>query len=244
MLTLKKKRLAAAGLGLVALTGLGLSARKALSSDHADTTQIAASPGTDLSDVFLFPSPTNPDNVVLAMCVSPLIGPGGSRFFDPSVLYQFKIDNNGDSVEDLVIQARFAGDGPSQQVRIAGPSAPRTTGTRSMLLAPYALNGTFGTAFTPTPGMMVFAGKREDPFFFDLEQFFTILPDRKTPLDPSALPAGQDPHAPQATTWRAPGVARDFLSGFNVLSIVVELPKSQLKGAADGKISLWCTTSK
>jgi len=35
---------------------------------------------------------------------------------------------------------------------------------------------------------------------------------------------------PMATTWRAPGAAVDFLSngGFNVLSIVIELPKAQL----------------
>jgi hypothetical protein len=244
MFTQRKKRLAALGLGVVVLTGLGLTARRAFSSDHADTPQIAATPGTDISDVFIFPSASNPNNVVLAVCVSPLIGPGASRYFDPSVLYQFKIDNSGDNVEDLVIQARFEGEGASQQVRIAGPAAPKMTGTSNKALSPYVVAGTFGTTFTPTPGMTVFAGKREDPFFFDLEQFFTILPDRKTPLDPAALPAGQNPHAPQATTWRAPGVAQDFLKGFNVLSIVVEVPRSQLRGAGDGKISLWCTTSK
>lgn len=244
MLTLRKKRLAAVSLGIVALVGAGLTARRAFSSDHADTPQIAATPGTDISDVFIFPSPTNPDNVVLAVCVSPLIGPGAARYFDPSVLYQFKIDNTGDNVEDLVIQAKFEGDGPSQQVVISGPVAPRTTGTSSTFHDSYIATGTYGTAFSPTAGMTVFAGKREDPFFFDLERFFTILPDRKTPLDPAALPAGQDPNAPQATTWRAPGVAQDFLKGFNVLSIVVELPKSRLKGSVDGKIALWCTTSK
>jgi hypothetical protein len=244
MLTLKKKRIAAFGLGMVALASAGLTARRAFSSDHADTQQIAATPGTDISDVFIFPSPSNPNNVVLAVCVSPLIGPGASRFFDPSVLYQFKIDNSGDNVEDLVIQARFEGDGASQQVRIAGPAAPKMTGTASKLISPYVITGTFGNSFSPTPGMTVFAGKREDPFFFDLERFFTILPDRKTPLDPAALPAGQDPNAPQATTWRAPGVAQDFLKGFNVLSIVVELPKSMIQGSDDGKVALWCTTSK
>ena len=43
---------------------------------------------------------------------------------------------------------------------------------------------------------------------------------------------------------RAPGAARDFLAGLNVLSIVVEVPRARLKGAGSGKIALWCTTSK
>src|SRR5258707_15607278 len=76
-------------------------------SDHADTPEIAASPGTDITDVYMFPSSTSSNHIVLAMNVHPLIGPGQgpNASFDPNVLYQFKIDNNGDGVEDLVIQA-------------------------------------------------------------------------------------------------------------------------------------------
>ena len=75
--------------------------------------------------------------------------------------------------------------------------------------------------------MQVFAGVREDSFFFDLEQFFTIFPDRATPIN--GIPVA-NPNDPQATTWRAPGTAVDFLSNgnYSVLSIVVELPKSLL----------------
>ena len=76
-------------------------------SDHADTPNIAANPGEDITDVYMFPSPTNANNVVLVMNVHPLINPGSgpSTYFDPNVLYQLKIDNSGDGVEDLVIQA-------------------------------------------------------------------------------------------------------------------------------------------
>ena len=243
MLKMKSRR-SAAGLVCLGAVALGFVARSAFSSDHADTPQIAAAPGTDLSDVFLFPSPTDSTKVVLGLCVSPLITPGEGRYFDPNVLYQFKIDNTGDGVEDLVIQARFSGSGASQTVSIAGPAAPIITGTENKQLSTYSVTGTFNTEFSPATGIKVFAGKREDPFFFDLEQFFKILPDRQTPLKADALPAGQDPNAPQSTTFRAPGAAKDFLAGYNVLSIVVELPKSMLRGTANGKIAVWCTTSK
>ena len=85
-------------------------------SDHGDTAENFNRIGADLTDVFIFPSPENDDNVVLVMDVHGLIPAGQSASFDPGVLYQFKIDTTGDNVEDLVIQAKFFGTGASQQV--------------------------------------------------------------------------------------------------------------------------------
>ncbi len=214
-------------------------------SDHADTPDNAANPGQDISDVYVFPSPTNANNVVLVMNVSPLITPSqvATRRFDPSILYQFKIDNTGDKVEDLVIQARFDGSAANQTCHISGPMKPTLTGVSSAQLPADAIAGTFNVPFTLSNGAAVFCGTREDPFFFDLEQFFTILPDRATPVNGVAV---TDPNTPKATTWRAPGKAVDFLSNgkYSVLSIVVELPKAMLTGTNGSKIAVWCTTSK
>lgn len=230
----KKVRLFAA-FGLAALVVPAVLIKKGHASDHADTPNIAANPGTDISDVFMFPSPTSPDKVVLVMNVHPLIGPGSgpSTSFDPNVLYQFKIDQNQDGVEDLVIQAKFSGTGPNQTVSISGPLKPSTTGSFNVQEKAYATTGKINTTFSPTAGMQVFCGAREDPFFFDLDQFFTILPDRASPITGKPV---SNPNAPQATSWRpAPGAgvtnpAQDFLSvhQLNVLSIVVEVPRNML----------------
>ena len=182
------------------------------------------------------------------MSVHPLIPAGNPNkvVFDPNVLYQFKIDNTGDNVEDLVIQARFQGTGLNQKVFISGPVKPSRTGTTTQFETAYATTGTFNTAFSPTANMKVFAGLRSDPFFIDLDQLFKILPDRSYPL---GQPAGTDPskaNTPQSTTFRGfPGqpAAQDFLKDFNVLGFVVELPKSQLVGPGNGKIKVWETTS-
>lgn len=236
-------------LGIAAVITPMLMVHRSAASDHADTPDIFHNPGTDISDVYMFPSPQDSDKVVLAMNVHPLIsqGQGRNTFFDPNVLYQFKIDNNGDAVEDLVIQARFKGQGPNQRLELRGPVQPNTVGVLNDDLRGRPINGSINTVINGLNGMKVFAGGREDSFFFDLEQFFNILPDRATPVTGQDVP---NPNEPQSTTWRAPGQAVDFLSngGFNVLSIVVEVPKGLLRGrqgnsAQRNVISLWTTTS-
>jgi len=222
----RKKFIAAAG-GAILVAAVGV--QFAIASDHADTQEVVDRPGTDISDVYIFPSPENPDNVVFAMNVNPLIARGGTASFDPDVLYQFKIDMNDDGREDKVIQVRFTGTGANQKVFVSGPSAPNQVGTTNTLLTSNWTAGDVNTPFVmPQLGGKVFAGVREDSFFFDLEQFFTILPDRGVPSGLTSPPT--NPNQPMATSWRPAGQAVDFLSngGFNVLSIVIEMPKSAL----------------
>jgi hypothetical protein len=221
---------------------------RSLASDHADTAEIVNRIGADLTDVFIFPSSTDPDNVVLVLDAHGLI-PGGVAdvSFDPRVLYQFKIDNDGDAVEDLVIQVLFGNPGPDQRVYVAGPYKPFTTGTTSIFARRHHIVGTINQPFEPVKGMQVFAGLRADPFFFDVGQFYQIFPDRKTPLtgkqvDFASIRAADTPQQPG---FRPAGQASDFLAGLNCLSIVVELPRDQLvhHGKHHGVIRLWETTS-
>jgi hypothetical protein len=239
---INRKALTILTLTIIVVAPLLLRAR-AHGSDHADTPAIAANPGFDISDVHLFPSPSNPNNVVLSLCVHPLITTAqvSTTSFDPTCLYQFKIDNTGDAVEDLVLQATFTGTGAAQVAHIAFGKPP-VVGVISSALTPDPVTGTINSTFTTSNGIKVFTGPREDPFFFDLEQFFTILPDRETPLNHIYV---NNPDTPQAASFRPVGQAVDFLSSnhFNVLSIVAEMPKSMLIGSGSGKIGVWCTTS-
>ncbi len=231
-------------LGAVAATALTVGAgRYAVGSDHAGTTISVQKPGIDLTDLHVFPA-ANPNNVVLAMSVRPLIPAGQAtpaKFsFDSDVLYQFKIDTTGDKVEDLVIQAKFEGKGVNQIVRIAGPVKPSRIGTTTVFEKPFAVTGKINEAFSPTPGVQVFAGLRGDPFFIDLDQLFNILPDRAVPPGLRPAPPNGQENTPMATSFRAPGAAKDFLASFNVLAIVVELPRASLFGKT---IGVWETAS-
>lgn len=222
------------GLSVVVLLTVVLSvALPARASDHQDTTFLATQrTAADLTDLFVFESP-DPSKVVLAMDFDPLIARGENRPFDPSVLYQFKIDNTGDGIEDRVIQIKVNDRGPNQTVSVFGPDRPERIGTVSTLLGARR-QGRINEPFAGPGGSIVFVGTRKDPFFFDLEQFFKILPDRNYLEQPN-------PNPPlMVTSFRPPGEAQDTLAPFNVHSIVIELPREQL---GNGKIGVWMTTS-
>ena len=205
----------------------------AKASDHQDTTFLATKlTAADLTDLFVFES-TDPNNVVLVMDFDPLIVSGQTRPFDPKVLYQFKIDNTGDSIEDVVLQFNVNGTGSQQTVTVRGPSRPSTVGTESSLV-PEIETGPLNQVFTVNNGMKVFFGVRKDPFFFDLEQFFKIISDRDYNIQPNPSPPFQ------VLSFRPPGEAQDTLATFNVHSIIVELPRNLL---GSGKIGAWITTS-
>lgn len=251
----------AGGFAVVSLaTALFLyTAHPVRGSDHQDSPTMIARPGADITDVFVFPPPTGgaeqDNNVVLVMNVNPLIpmGQSGSFAFDPAVMYQFKIALGTNTAEDLVIQFKASGSGTGQTLTMYGPAKPNQVGTTSTFVAP---TGTFGfntpaTVSLNGKNIQVFAGPREDPFFFDLARFFMIIPDRNyanqpNPPPPSASSFRGFPNSGSTTTCDHTA-AVDFLSsnGFNVLSFVVELPRTLLAPAAGspGVIKVWATTS-
>ena len=206
-------------------------------SDHQDSPVTVSRPGADLTDVFVYPSPENPDNVVLAMNVWPLIprGQGPTKFFDPGVMYQFKIAASDQYTADYVIQFKAEGVGPDQQMTMYGPGRPNRNGTLSTFIAP---TGTmrYGQVASFSNGVRAFAGPREDPFYFDLSQFFKIIPDRNFKNQPNPPP-------PTASCFRKD--AQDFLAGFNLLNLTVELPRKAFADQNGGLpiIHVWATTS-
>lgn len=249
---MRKGKLAAAAMSLAAagvailfgtapVTGLGVREATKIEpkADHRDGSLIIIDPSADLADVYAFLNPNDPTKVVLAMTVNPFQAPGNGQFFSPDVLYQFKIDNGGgkdgsgplDAVEDLVIQGTFTKASDDQQFTVVGPVKPKKTGTLNSLVK----LGKDQSAITgPADGTVkveasvntkVFAGLREDPFFFDLiygEKLAGVIKGPPVPL-------------------RTPGV--DFFAGFNVSIFAVEVPVASIKGTGNS-VKIWATTSR
>jgi hypothetical protein len=224
--------------GLLAVASVALISGRALASDHQDTPEVELNQQMDINDLYVFPG-SSPDRIVLALTTASPITPGSAITFSPDLLYQIKIDNTGDAVEDKVIQVWFEGTGANQKVHVRGPVAPAQKGTMNTLSQEGTevsglINATIGSA----PDMQVFAGLRDDPFWIDLETFFRIIPDRK----PVSGSLSQLPDQPTASAWRNPGV--DFLKGLNTLAIVVEIPTSRLTSGGNAKIGVWGTISR
>jgi hypothetical protein len=217
-----------------------------LASDHQDTPEVELSPRYDVNDVYAFPAAT-PGRIVLVLGTSSPITPAQTPSFTfgtkQQELYQIKVDNTGDAVEDLVFQLTFTGPAGHQKVTLRGPAKPNETGPANTLIkGKKTLHGAVNTVLGSPTGIQLFAGPRDDPFFIDLEQFFRIIPDRK----PVTGPLSQLPGTPSASSFRPPGQALDYVRGFNDMAIVIELPTSMLAANPQqpGKFGVWGTTSR
>ena len=227
-----KKFAIASGLVLVYLAGYFIFA-----ADHVDAPAVgslgAGSGTSDITDFYAFESPSNSDNYVFICNVQGLLAPGdasASASFDENVLFEFNIDNDGDVVEDLVIQCRVKGG----KLQVWGPVAPSAPGLSSIIERTATMTETDVTAYQGTPsigtngGMSIFAGARDDPFFMDFFRFVDIVNGAGSFLGLD-VPAPADGTA-YATSFQTPG--SDTFAGTNVMSVVVEVPKSML-GSSD-----------
>jgi hypothetical protein len=217
-------RKTAIGIGIITLTLSGL----VYAADHIDAPAVtgvnSSSTGADITDVYAFQSPADHSKMVFVMNVQGLLSPSatGTASFPLNTLYEINIDNTGDNVEDLVIQAKVQ-DG---KIRVYGPVAPAMPGTTSTIVtngisteAKVTAYGAAAPEIGGTGPIKVFAGPRDDPFFFDLVRFKEIL-------------------SGEAGSFRNPGV--DTFAGTNVMSIVVEVPKALLGSASS--INVWGET--
>ena len=210
------------GLALVAI--VACAATYLIAADHIDAPAVTGT-GSDITDVYAFQSPDNADNIVFVVNVQGLLAPSATAAasFDEEVMIEINIDNSAtkDNMEDLVIQAAF----DNGKVKVYGPEAPAQKGLISTLLKSAPVEANI-SAYGANPlmgennGVKVFAGPRDDPFFFDLNQFKAII-------------------GGTASGFNNPGT--DAFAGTNVLALVVEVPKSML-GA--GPINIWATSNR
>ncbi len=79
-------------------------------SSHREAPITALDRGADVTDWYAFVSYDHPDRVTMILNVDGFLEPsnGPNYFpFDPNVLYEMKVDNNRDGVEDVTFQFRF-----------------------------------------------------------------------------------------------------------------------------------------
>ncbi|GAC1630865.1 MAG: hypothetical protein NVS9B10_23650 [Nevskia sp.] len=258
----KKWAIAAAA----AFLGLGAFAPAAMAADHRDSTGVDAIPEGDYTDVFAFVDPANNNNVVLMGVVNPFLAPSEapSASFAEDLLYQIKINNNmaNGETEDLVVQFKFSGSGPTQTyTAILG--TPTTTGslgteiTNGTVVCPAGTriftgqpNGvTEANAVVPNAvGGSCFAGLRDDSFQTDVSQavFRIGLNSNK---GQNAAQHSQDMFRGYGGTRSLLGGLRgreirpdgtsgnDGFGGFDTTAFAVSIPKTLLRGSGIPDVS-------
>lgn len=210
---------------LMATAAIGIASFVAFAADHIDAPAVQG--GTsDITDFYAFEG-EDTNNIAFVANVQGLLGAGSdtqNAAFDENVLVEINIDTDGDNIEDLVIQAT-ARDG---KMYVFGPEVPSQTGLNSSVLFDSAHQVVVDiTAYGASPivatagGIQAFAGPRDDPFFMDFARFGQII-------------GGME------TEFASPG--SDTFAGTNVMSIVVEVPKSMIGGS--GTINTWVESKR
>jgi Domain of unknown function (DUF4331) len=225
---MKKKIFLGGLLGIVLIGGIIFAA------DHIDAPAVTgpgnSSLNNDITDLYAFQSPTDNSKMVFVLNTQGLLSPSATAaaMFGSNVMYEINIDNTGDKVEDLVLQCLVQ----NGKMRVYGPVAPATTGTTSTVVTtgpstevtvtPY--NATTPNFATNANGIKIFAGPRDDPFFFDLTRFKEIIAGTATAFHAGTV---ADP-------------AHDAFAGTNVMSMVIEVPKALLGTATT--LNVWAET--
>jgi hypothetical protein len=155
-------------LAIVAIAGTLIAA------DHLDAPAVRNTTA-DIADFYAFEG----ENASSTTFIVTLPAGDASSNFDENVLIEINIDNTGVEgatpgvVEDLVIQALRQGD----RMYFFGPYAPNSTTINSTIDVNEAIGSVLigSDGETLTGGVRAFAGQRQDAFFFDFQQFNTVV---------------------------------------------------------------------
>lgn len=227
---------------LAALLGVGALLTPGLlqASDHDDGETDTKGRNLNLTDLYVFreinqaadPGSVFVNDLVFIMNTNPRSLARQQYFFSTNARYEFHIarvanvDADATGLADVTLRFEFGEpDGNNQQpitfsvVRADGTTTTQTVSDGSGPIVTTALNMDEITNELAVDNTLVhvFAGLREDPFFFDVEQFFRVR----------AGAAGIGP----AVGFRDPGL--DFTSGYNVNAIVVRVPRELLQASPD-----------
>jgi hypothetical protein len=227
-----------------ALAVRGGGPQAASASSHREAPLISQDPTADNTDLYAFVSPDKPDTATIISNWIPGEDPAaGPNYytFSPTARYDIYADKNGDGVPDVTYRFRFKNMpsqfflGNTQQsytvTKIVGGKS--TVVGKGLVTPP----DNIGPRSTPdydalaakgvhklADGATVFAGQRDDPFFGDVGAIFDLV----------AIREGTG----------ATGGGKDFLAGYAVHTIALQIPKSQLDNGSSHVVGIWSATDR
>jgi hypothetical protein len=152
--------------------------------------------------------------------------------YHPEGMYEFKVDLNGDAIEELTYRITFderdsAGKQRFVLRRITGPEAvdPHAPGT-------IVTQGTTGETATTASGLRLWAGKAGDSFWIEPDVLHAVRH------------AFHDGTKVDLSGWN-PAQAKNLFAGHTVYSIVLEVPDQELlpEKGDNRRIGVWAVST-
>jgi Domain of unknown function (DUF4331) len=199
-------------------------------SHHLDSPIARQDIRLDITDLYVFRGETG-TVFAINVCHS-IFGPIPAPGYHPEGMYEFKVDLNGDAVEDVTYRLTFDERDQNGNQRyvvrcIRGGQAvdPHAPGT-------IVAQGETGEPTTTAAGVRVWAGKAGDPFWIEPDVLHAVGH------------AFQDGTVVNLSGWDS-SRAKNLFAGHTVYSIVLELPDSELlAGASDTRqIGVWAVST-
>jgi streptogramin lyase len=199
----------------------------------------------DINDVYIFQSPTNTNNTVMAMTVTPFSSATTQPVFAADTTYDFRIANRNivTVTDDRVFRVTFGPVvGGVQDVLVRALPAALFPGVGGVLVK--GLTGTTsdvrGVGGT---GAQFLASEQDDPFLFDAGGFANLLNNAGgtavSGVVAGAFPRGTSPNGfgPGSTpNFNAPNT---FGPNANTLALTLEVPSSILTAAGSTDVGFW-----
>jgi len=198
-------------------------------SHHLDSPIARQDVRLDVTDLYVFRGETGTAfviNVCHSIAKPPIPG------YHPEGMYEFKVDLNGDAVEELTYRLTFEErDAQGKQKytirRISGKDAvdPHVAGT-------VVAHGVTDETVTTPSGLRAWAGHAGDPFWIEPDVLHAVGH------------AFHDGTKVDLGSWE-PSKAKNFFAGQTVYAIVLEVPDAELlAGAGDNrKIGVWAVAT-
>jgi hypothetical protein len=236
--------LVAAAAGLTALFVGRLAPSASTASSHREAPLISEDPTADNTDLYAFRSPDKSSTFTIVSNWVPGEDPAaGPNYytFSQTARYNIYLDRNGDGRPDVTYSFRFhTPTGPyflgnTQQSWVATRNGKAFAKGQTPIdnIGP-RFNGFVGVkdyeaaaekTIVHAHGVSIFAGQRDDPFYADVGAIFDLVAIRK------------------AGTTGNQGGGKDFLSGYNVHTIALQIPIAGL-GAKNNVVGVWSSTDR
>ncbi|CAA0090277.1 Uncharacterised protein [Starkeya nomas] len=197
-------------------------------SHHLDSPLARQDIRLDITDLYVFRGEVG-TVFAINVCHS-IFGAIPTPGYHPEGMYEFKIDLDGDAVEDITYRLTFdERDGAGAQrllLRCVTGSGATNPDAPGMVIA----EGVTGENVEGSDGVRLWTGKAGDPFWIEPDVLHAVGH------------AFQDGTVADLSGWDR-AKAKNLFAGHTVYSIVLEVPDSVFSAAGGGKIGVWAVAT-